>query len=226
MAGQLAVSSCGAKQILGGNVEQLHRWSGRCWATRAPGGRTCRPPGRPRNAWPSCSTPREAQLLVGAATLHDIGYAPQIAHTGFHPLDGALYLRTLGYPPRLVNLVAHHSQAVILAHDHGIDDLETRFPREDSLLADALVYSDMHSSPEGTIIDPQTRLDPHNSLPTRVTGLVERGPLGIGGFAVWDLTDGRLIQTSGEVWRCLSWQVREADGRQVYLPLDHFGRVT
>lgn len=102
--------------------------------------------------------PREAQLLVAAAILHDIGYAPRIAHTGFHPLDGALHLRTLGYPPRLVNLVAHHSQAVILAHDHGIADLETRFPREESLLADALVYSDMHSSPDGTIIDPQTRL--------------------------------------------------------------------
>jgi hypothetical protein len=102
--------------------------------------------------------PREAELLVAAATLHDIGYAPQIAHTGFHPLDGALFLRTSGYPPRLVDLVAHHSQAVILAHDHGIDDLEARFAREDSLVADALVYSDMHSSPEGTIIDPHTRL--------------------------------------------------------------------
>ena len=102
--------------------------------------------------------PREAELLVAAATLHDVGYAPQIAHTGFHPLDGALLLRALGYPPRLVGLVAHHSQAVILAHDHGINDLVERFPREDSLLADALVYSDMHSSPEGTIIDAQTRL--------------------------------------------------------------------
>ncbi|MGB7979527.1 MAG: hypothetical protein WCF36_01900 [Candidatus Nanopelagicales bacterium] len=27
----------------------------------------------------------ETELLVAAATLHDIGYASQIAHTGFHP---------------------------------------------------------------------------------------------------------------------------------------------
>jgi hypothetical protein len=33
--------------------------------------------------------------FVAAAWLHDIGYAPAIAEsgTGFHPLDGARYLR-------------------------------------------------------------------------------------------------------------------------------------
>ncbi len=31
----------------------------------------------------------DADLLVSAAWLHDIGYAPQVVDTGFHPLDGA-----------------------------------------------------------------------------------------------------------------------------------------
>ena len=34
--------------------------------------------------------------LVAAAWLHDIGYAPELVVTGFHPLDGARYLRREG----------------------------------------------------------------------------------------------------------------------------------
>jgi len=32
---------------------------------------------------------RNTDLLIAAAVLHDIGYAPGLAGTGFHPLDGA-----------------------------------------------------------------------------------------------------------------------------------------
>src|SRR5258708_37957327 len=48
--------------------------------------------------------------LIAAAYLHDIGYAPSLKKTGFHPLDGANYLRSLGHE-RLASLVAHHSGA-------------------------------------------------------------------------------------------------------------------
>jgi HD superfamily phosphodiesterase len=48
----------------------------------------------------------DATLLLAAALLHDVGYAPDIAHTGFHPLDGAWYLREVGAPDRLTALVA------------------------------------------------------------------------------------------------------------------------
>src|SRR5205807_627459 len=48
--------------------------------------------------------------LIAAAYLHDIGYAPELQKTGFHPLDGASYLRSLG-KERLATLVAHHSEA-------------------------------------------------------------------------------------------------------------------
>lgn len=42
----------------------------------------------------------DAPLLEAAAILHDVGYAPHLVNTGFHPLDGALYLRGLEAPSR------------------------------------------------------------------------------------------------------------------------------
>jgi hypothetical protein len=39
-----------------------------------------------------------APLLVAAAWLHDIGYAPALRDTGYHPIDGARYLQRLGWP--------------------------------------------------------------------------------------------------------------------------------
>ena len=100
----------------------------------------------------------DAALLLAAATLHDIGYAKRIAQTGFHPLDGALFLQSEGFPARLAGLVAHHSQAVITAPLRGVDDLAERFPREQSLLVDALVYADMHSAPDGRLVGTEWRL--------------------------------------------------------------------
>lgn len=41
------------------------------------------------------------EVLVAAAWLHDIGYALRLAATGFHPLDGAKFLRTEGAKQRL-----------------------------------------------------------------------------------------------------------------------------
>jgi HD superfamily phosphodiesterase len=52
----------------------------------------------------------DRSCLIAAAYMHDIGYAPALNKTGFHPLDGACYLRSLGYD-RLASLVAHHSGA-------------------------------------------------------------------------------------------------------------------
>jgi HD superfamily phosphodiesterase len=51
--------------------------------------------------------------LVAAAWLHDIGYAPDLVETGFHPLDGARYLRRAGVDGPVVGLVAYHSCAQI-----------------------------------------------------------------------------------------------------------------
>ncbi|MCE7080043.1 HD domain-containing protein [Streptomyces sp. ST2-7A] len=95
---------------------------------------------------------KEAFLLVAAATLHDVGYAPRLAVTGFHPLDGARFLRDEhSADERLVRLVANHSFALLEAEERGLREvLEAEFPLlEDQLLVDALVYCDMTTTPDG-----------------------------------------------------------------------------
>lgn len=91
----------------------------------------------------------EAALLVDAAILHDIGYAPEIAESGLHALDGARYLRKLGADFRLCGLVAHHSCAFREAElrDLGADLAE--WQDEATPLRDALWWSDMTTTPDG-----------------------------------------------------------------------------
>ena len=98
-------------------------------------------------------------VLVAAAWLHDIGYAPSLIVTGFHPLDGARFLRAEGFGDRVVGLVAHHSYAAIEADLRGLGRvLDEKFPREDSLTADALCYCDMTTGPDGERVDVVERL--------------------------------------------------------------------
>src|SRR6478609_5946443 len=87
--------------------------------------------------------------LIAAAWLHDIGYAPDIQETGFHPLDGALYLRRHGWAERLVALVAHHSGSRFVAEARGLGPLMTEFHFEDSPVSDALTYADQTIGPHG-----------------------------------------------------------------------------
>jgi len=52
----------------------------------------------------------DAGLLEAAAWLHDIGYAPGLAVTCLHALDGARYLRDAQHADAMLcRLVAHHS---------------------------------------------------------------------------------------------------------------------
>lgn len=97
--------------------------------------------------------------LVAAAWLHDIGYAPDLAETGFHPLDGARYLRRAGVDEGVVSLVAYHSCAQIEADVRGLGVvLASDFSRGDPLLADALCYCDMTTGPDGDYVRPADRL--------------------------------------------------------------------
>lgn len=89
-------------------------------------------------------------LLVAAAWLHDIGYAPDLRVTGFHPLDGAQFLRDL-MPTRIAALVAHHSGARFEAAERGrglVDRLDA-WPLEDSPVMDALITADLTTGPTG-----------------------------------------------------------------------------
>lgn len=91
----------------------------------------------------------DCELLVGAALLHDIGYAPDLVAIGFHPLDGARYLRGVGGPDLLVTLVAHHSCAMLEAELRGLSDELAEFEDEKTALRDALWWADMTTTPDG-----------------------------------------------------------------------------
>ncbi|MEN8650029.1 HD domain-containing protein [Streptomyces sp. 21So2-11] len=94
----------------------------------------------------------DADLLASAAVLHDVSYAPRLAVTGFHPLDGARFLRDVhAADERLVRLVANHSLALLEAEERGLRGvLEAEFPLlDDRRLVDALVYCDMTTTPDG-----------------------------------------------------------------------------
>lgn len=97
--------------------------------------------------------------LVAAAWLHDIGYAPELVETGFHPLDGARYLRRAGIDGQVVSLVAYHSCAEVEAEVRGLGDaLASEFSPGDPLLTDVLLYCDMTTGPDGDYIRPADRL--------------------------------------------------------------------
>jgi putative nucleotidyltransferase with HDIG domain len=101
----------------------------------------------------------DRELLVNAAWLHDIGYANQLRQSGFHPLDGAAFLRTHGYQDRLVCLVAHHSGAVFEADERGLSPELEAYKREDGPVLDALNYADMTTGPAGQIYEFDQRID-------------------------------------------------------------------
>ncbi len=100
--------------------------------------------------------------LLAAAWLHDVGYAPGVRDTGFHPLDGARYLQEHGWPHRVCGLVAHHSAARFVAGQLGLTDALAVFDDDPSCvtgpLADALTWADQTTSPSGEVVDLGTRL--------------------------------------------------------------------
>ncbi len=101
----------------------------------------------------------DRELLISAAWLHDIGYAPALHDTGLHSLDGARYLRAVGAPPRLCRLVAHHTASIVEAESRGLAAvLEEEFPVEHSDVADALTYVDMTTGPQGQAMTVRERL--------------------------------------------------------------------
>jgi hypothetical protein len=91
----------------------------------------------------------DRSVLIAAAWLHDIGYAPAVQETGFHPLDGGLYLRRAGWDERVVCLVAHHSGARFVPVERGFEVMMAEFDFEDSPVSDALTYADQTVGPHG-----------------------------------------------------------------------------
>ncbi|GAB1692333.1 HD domain-containing protein [Krasilnikovia sp. M28-CT-15] len=104
------------------------------------------------------ASPADVDYLLAAAWLHDVGYAPSLRGFGFHPLDGARYLRAHGWPSRISSLVAHHSEALTVAEVRGLGSELAAFPRERSAASDALTFADQTVGPGGRIMSVDERL--------------------------------------------------------------------
>jgi hypothetical protein len=98
--------------------------------------------------------------LEAAAWLHDIGYAPGLAVTGLHALDGARYLRDAQHADAMLcRLVAHDSCAIIEARERGLADvLSLEFDPAPYALASVLTCCDMTISPDGELVPVEQRL--------------------------------------------------------------------
>lgn len=108
----------------------------------------------------------DADELVSAAWLHDIGYSPDLARTGFHPLDGALYLRETGASESVVSLVAYHSAASVEADYLGVTEQLRVFTDNRGIVRDLLWFADMTTGPDGRSIE----------FPKRMAEVRERYP--------------------------------------------------
>jgi putative nucleotidyltransferase with HDIG domain len=102
----------------------------------------------------------DADLLAAAAWLHDIGYAPGLASTRLHSLDGARYLRDAQQADAMLcRLVAHHSCAIVEAGERGLADvLSLEFEPAPYALSSVLTYCDMTTSPDGELVPAERRL--------------------------------------------------------------------
>jgi predicted hydrolase (HD superfamily) len=102
----------------------------------------------------------DADLLEAAAWLHDIGYAPGLATTGLHQLDGARYLRDAQHADAMLcRLVAHHSCAIIEAGERGLADvLNSELDPAPDALSSVLTCCDMTTSPDGEPVPVDRRL--------------------------------------------------------------------
>lgn len=103
-------------------------------------------------------TASEQSTLLAAAWLHDIGYSPAIARTGFHPLDGARCLAGEELPPAVVQLVAYHSGAEVEADERHLLSELAIFPEPPRHLLRRLTAADMTASPDGDPVNPRFRI--------------------------------------------------------------------
>lgn len=99
-------------------------------------------------------------VLGDSAWLHDVGYTPAAVDTGFHPLDGARWLRREGWPDELCRLVAWHSRALTEARLRGLaEQLVQEFEQPPGSPLAVLTWADLTSSPDGRRCTVASRLN-------------------------------------------------------------------
>lgn len=96
--------------------------------------------------------------VIAAAWLHDIGYGPRVRNSGFHPLDGAAFLRDEGFPNVVSSLVAFHSGAAEEADERGLEDSLSQFAFPPNDLLDILTYADITTGPTGDPVTVESRI--------------------------------------------------------------------
>ena len=77
---------------------------------------------------------------------------------GFHPLDGAHYLHTIGWAPAICNLVAHHSGARFVARALELDRELDEYQFFEDAISDALTVADQTTGPRGEAMNPDERM--------------------------------------------------------------------
>jgi hypothetical protein len=103
--------------------------------------------------------PEWRAAVKDAAWLHDVGYSPELVETGFHPLDGARWLRDHNWPAKTSSLVAWHTEPLEEARRHGLArQLAAEFDQPARQAAAALTWADLTSSPSGQRWDAERRL--------------------------------------------------------------------
>jgi putative nucleotidyltransferase with HDIG domain len=131
-------------------------------------------------------------LIEAAAWLHDIGYAPTVAATGFHPLDGARYLRDVHAAEQtLCVLVAYHSGSAVEAEERGMSAELAEFgpPDRHARLLSVLTAADMTTGPDGDLTSPTARIEE----------ILHRYPVGDVVYRAVSRSAGSLIATSERV---------------------------
>jgi putative nucleotidyltransferase with HDIG domain len=103
--------------------------------------------------------PASVDDIVAAAWLHDIGYAPDLVDTGFHPIDGARHAQEQEFPPQVVNLIAHHTGAVFEAHERSLREELARYRFPVDVVEPAILScADLRTGPDGKPVDPADRI--------------------------------------------------------------------
>jgi hypothetical protein len=98
-----------------------------------------------------------ADCLLAAAWLHDIGYAPSVCRTGFHPLDGAVFAGSAGFGELVASLVAFHTGAHVEASERGVSGLSA-FGDPPGEVLDALTFCDLTTGSDGSPVSVENRL--------------------------------------------------------------------
>jgi len=91
----------------------------------------------------------DVALLLCATVLHDIGYAPAVRSSGFHPFDGGCWLLTEGAPATVAGAVARHSESLLQPGAVASPVDPAALPAAPGPVADAITYADRTTTPDG-----------------------------------------------------------------------------